>query len=230
MVKEIYTNPPLIESVFEIRFPAEIAIGCKIDIFYNKLKAGFPLFIKYPIDSTHLYDFSSKEQHEIIKVGYDRISYHARKYDGGFTKFQEDALKNIQIFINTYGIKGLVRTGLRYINHIPIVRIDGIIPLEQYINFGFNLPSKNIPNKFEELHTILLVNIGNGKLKILVQSKEIQNMPKTEVLVLDFDYIISGRLNTDKIVEYISESHKHTKNIFEDLISNSYRKVMDGDK
>ena len=225
----IYKNAPLIEAVFEIRFPAEISIKCKTDLFYNKLKENFPILATHPSESMHMYDFLSKEQNEIIRVGLDRISYHAKKYNGGFAKFQEDALKYLHVFINTYNIERLTRTGLRYVNHIPIVKVDGVVPLERYLNFGYKLPSKYIPDKFELLNTILIVRIDKGKLKILLETKEMLNITKTEVLVLDFDFMFFGKLDVKNIVEYISDSHKHTKAIFEDLISDEYKKVMRGE-
>ncbi len=36
--KEIYKNAPLVETVFEIRFNINLAIGCQIDKFYEKIK------------------------------------------------------------------------------------------------------------------------------------------------------------------------------------------------
>ncbi len=229
-MNEIYKNAPLIEAVFEIRFPAEISIKCKTDLFYNQIKENFPILATHLPESMHMYDFLNKEQNEIIRIGLDRISYHAKKYDGGFAKFQEDTLKYLHIFINTYNIKQLTRTGLRYVNHIPIVKIDGVTPLERYINFGYKLPSANIPDKFELLNTILVVKIDEGKLKILLETKEMSDITKTEVLVVDFDFMFLGKLDVKNIVEYISDSHKHTKIIFEDLISDEYKKVMRGGK
>ena len=228
-MNEIYKNSPLIEAVFEIRFPAEISIKCKTDLFYNKLKKDFPILAAHPPGSIHMYDFLNKDQNEIIRLGLDRISYHTKKYDGGFAKFQEDALKYLYFFINIYNIEKLMKTGLRYINHIPIVKIDGVVPLERYINFGYKLPSKHIPDKFELLNTILVVKIDRGKLKILIETKEMADSTKTEVLVLDFDFMFFGKLDVKNIVEYISDSHKHTKSIFEDLISDEYKKVMRGE-
>jgi uncharacterized protein (TIGR04255 family) len=229
-MSEIYKNAPLIEAIFEIRFPAEISIKCKTDLFYNKIKANFPLLAMLPPGASHIYDFLNKEKNEIIRVGLDRISYHAKKYEGGFSKFQEDALKYLYCFIDTYQIGKIRQTGLRYVNHIPIVKIDGVIPLEKYINFGYRLPSKNIPNKFELLNTILVVRIDGGKLKILIEAKQMPDITKTDILVLDFDFMFFEKLDVKKIVEYIAESHGHTKAIFEDLISEEYKKVMEGDK
>lgn len=225
---EIYSNAPLIEAVFEIRFPAELSIKTHTDDFYNKIKTDFPLIGTHPFGSPHLYDFRSQEGTRIVKVGLDKISFHAHKYNGGFSEFQENALKYTQLFINTYKIEKLARTGLRYINYIPFVRIEGCIPIEKYINFGYAIKSDSIPNRFEALHTILLVKVGSGNIQILVQSKEIENVIKSEVLVLDFDYFLKDELRADNIIHYISESHTHTKKIFEDLITEDYRKAMRG--
>lgn len=227
---EIYKNAPLIEAVFEIRFPAEIAIKCKTDLFYHQIKSVFPILAEHRPEAGFIYDFLNKSQKEIIRVALDRASYHTKEYSGGFAKFQEDALKYLQLFINTYKIEKLTRTGLRYVNHIPIVKINGLVPLEKYINFGYKLPGTHIPNQFEQLHTILVVKIETGKLQILLQTKEITDITKTEVLVLDFDFMYTGQLDAKNIVEYIAKSHIYTKDIFEDLIASEYKKVMRGDQ
>ncbi|MEK7849397.1 MAG: TIGR04255 family protein [Candidatus Omnitrophota bacterium] len=227
---EIYKNAPLIEVVFEIRFPAEFAIKCKTDLLYHQIKSVFPIIVEHRPESGFIYDFLNKSQKEIIRLSLDRVSYHAKEYSGGFAKFQEDALKYLQLFINTYKIEKLTRTGLRYVNHMPIVKINGLVPLEKYINFGYKLPGTRIPNQFEQLHTILVVKIDTGKLKILLQTKEITDITKTEVLVLDFDFMYTGQLDAKNIVEYIAKSHTYTKDIFEDLIASEYKKVMRGDQ
>ncbi len=226
MAAEVYKNSPLIEAVFEIRFPAVLSIKCNIDVFHDKIRKFFPLIRQSSPGMARLYDFLNREQDEIIRVGIDRISYHAKKYGGGFAKFQEDALKHLQVFVNTFHIKILGSVGLRYVNHIPIVRIDGIIPIGKYVNFGYQIPNQCFPHEFELLNTILVVKVGDGKLKVLLQSKETANI---DVLVLDFDFIQIGKLEAKSVVSYIANAHKHTKKIFENLISDSYRKVMRGE-
>ena len=37
-----YPNSPLVEVVFEIRFPDEPSVDCKRDVFYEKIRGSFP--------------------------------------------------------------------------------------------------------------------------------------------------------------------------------------------
>lgn len=232
-MSELYKNAPLIEAVFEIRFPAELSIECHRDEYYSKVKEEFPQIFVPAITgveapSLKSYEFKSKDNSKLLKNCINRFSYHTMRYLG-FAAFKEECLHYMQSFTELYKISSLKRTGLRYINHMPIVKIDGCIPIERYLNFGYQLPSeKIIPDKFELFHTILVLNLGEGKLRILIQYDEIQDIVKTEVIILDFDYYIEGKLDAELLEHYLDDSHKHTKIIFESLISDEYRKVMEG--
>ena len=225
---QIYPNSPLVEIVFEIRYPADLSIKCNIDKYANRIKNVFPLIISYPELSVHLYEFSNNQNTEKVKVGVDRFSYHAQEYNKGFDSFEKTALHHVNEFVETYKIDSLIRTGLRYINHIPIVKVDGCIPLGRYLNFDYKLPvTGSIPDKYELLHTILVVKVGGGKLRIVIEYKEKQDLINSEILVLDFDYFLTGQLKSSEISHYIQESHLHTKKIFEDLITDDYRRAME---
>lgn len=225
---QIYPNSPLVEIVFEIRYPADLSIKCNIDKYANRIKNTFPIIISYPELSAHLYEFSNNQNTEKVKVGVDRFSYHAKEYNKGFESFKKKALQRVNEFIEIYKINSLIRTGLRYINHIPIVKVDGCIPLDRYLNFDYKLPiTGSMPDKYELLHTILVVKVGEGKLRIVIEYKEKQDLVNSEILVLDFDYFLTGQMESSGVSSYLKESHSHTKKIFEDLITDGYRRVME---
>lgn len=227
MVK-VYPNSPLIEVVFEVRFLAELSIKCNTDKYYSLIKEDLPVISLANTVGPHLYDFISQDGKEIVKVGLDRFSYHAHEYKGGFEQYEARAIQFLEIFLKTYNIPNFIRTGLRYINHIPIVRIGGCIPLSKYLNFGYRLPIvEAAADKYEQLHTILLLKIGSGKLRILVEYIEKKDLISSEALVLDFDYFLTGQMPAGKVLEYVRDSHSHTKRIFEELITEDYRRVME---
>jgi uncharacterized protein (TIGR04255 family) len=69
--------------------------------------------------------------------------------------------------------------------------------------------------------------LGEGSLRVLIQYRKLQDEKETEIIILDFDYFFESNLEFSKIETCIEESHKHTKAIFEELITEYYRKIMD---
>ncbi len=227
-----YKNPPLIEAIFEIRFPAELSIECQRDKFYEKIRNDYPQIL-VPIvmgesPSLKSYEFTGSEGKKIIRCSINTFSIHTNEYEG-FARFKEDCLKYTQLFNELYNITSLKRTGLRYINHIPIVRIEGCIPIQKYLKFGYRLPSDLESNKFELFDTTLVAKIGKSKLRLLIRYLEVPSAVQREFILLDFDCYYKGELKTDNILDYLRKLHTHTKKIFEDIISDEYKIVMDTD-
>ncbi len=227
---KLYKNSPLVESVFEIRFPPELAIECRKDEYYNKIRNEFPE-VNLPLADTpepyplKNYLFRDSRREKGIQFSVNKCSFHRYKYSG-FAEFKEQALRYLRMFAEKFGIEVLHRTGLRYVNHIPILREDGVIPLGKYLNFGYRMP-KSIPEQYDFLHTVLFAKIGDGALRMLIQYKRLPDEMQTEVIALDFDYFYEGNLHFSEIETYMNESHKYTKKIFEDLVTDHYRRIMD---
>lgn len=229
-MSKLYKNPPLVESVFEIRFPPELAIECRKDEYYDKIRSEFPE-INLPLpDSPEPYPmrnylFRDSKKEKGIQFSINKCSFHRYKYLG-FSQFKEETLRYLGLFAEKFRIQTLYRTGLRYVNHIPILREDGVIPLGKFLNFGYKTP-KSIPEAYDFLHTVLFVKLGDGSLRVLIQYRKLPDEKETEIIILDFDYFFEGNLEFSKIESYIDESHKHTKQIFEDLIKDYYKRIMD---
>lgn len=227
---KVYKNAPLKAVVFEIRFPAELSIETKRAEFFNNIKNDFPnLFVPVvdPAEAIALkpYEFKSEDLRKMIGFSINRFLFHTIDYSRGFELFEEECLKHITLFLEYFNIRNINRTGLRYVNHIPIIRRNGIIPIKEYLNFGFELP-KTIPPEPELFHTVLVTRVGDGKLRILVQYQQLDR--NTEVIVLDFDYYYEGVLNAADFPLYLANSHKHIKEqVFMNLISDNYRKILE---
>ena len=226
---ELYKNAPLVESVFEIRFPPELSIETKKDEFYNKIKIEFPE-INLPLVTDQepyalkTYLFRDNKRERGVAYSVNKFSYHCYKYYG-FAKFKEESLKYLTMFCEHFNVNSLDRTGLRYVNHIPIVTEEGVIPIERYINFGYKLPN-SIPERYNLLHTVIFVKLGIGNLRVLIQYLKRPDPMQTEIILLDFDYFLEEKLLVSNIETYIDESHKHTKKIFEDLTTEEYKIIM----
>lgn len=229
--KEIYKNSPLIETVFEIRFPENLTIECNIDKFYNKLKNYFPKILKPKIYQTtefniNIYHFVKNDEQSGIIVSINKIAYFEKKYEG-FAKFKKNALKFFSIFGLLYGIEKLSRTGLRYINVIPFIRNDGVIPLEKYLDVKLGFPEP-ISCNFKNIGIIIDSQIKGGSITTRIESA-LSPMQNQEVLILDFDYSKEENLKFSEIEKYIDESHLFTKMLFEKITTEDYKKIMRGE-
>jgi len=230
---KIFKNAPLIEAAFEVRFPAELSIENKRAEFHDEIKKEFPnIFV--PIvhsgesPSLKPYEFKDTDSKKIIRFSINSFSFHAQDYSGGFEKFERECLRYVGLFLKYFKITILNRTGLRYVNHIPIIRNEGVIPIKDYLNFGFELPS-SISSNPKLFHTVVISRVGDGSLRTLIQSQEV--MPnKNEIIILDFDYYYEGNLKADNFPDYLCKSHQHIKeDVFTKLISEKYLKLLEKD-
>ncbi|MCD6539288.1 MAG: TIGR04255 family protein [Candidatus Omnitrophica bacterium] len=228
---EIYKNAPLVETVFEIRFPGEPAVECKRDRFYEKVRDVYskvlvPRAVEGKAMALEPYKFEREDGTYGIMLAINKISVYCKKYDG-FKVFKEEVMKLLSIFGELFNIKKLNRTGLRYINIIPFIREGEIIPLNHYLNINLKLPSA-IPSDFKNINIIFVSQTEGGSVTTRIEPAISQDCTQ-EVIILDFDYAKEGDLNFNLIDKYIEESHYHTKHLFEELITEEYRKLMRGE-
>ncbi|MBU4375876.1 MAG: TIGR04255 family protein [Candidatus Omnitrophica bacterium] len=227
---KVYKNAPLVEAVFEIRFPAELGIECLRSNFYDGIKEDFPnIFVPNAQFGQALalqpYEFKSADYKKVIRLSINSFSFHTRDYSRGFELFEEECIKYASSFIKYFKISIMNRIGLRYINRIAIMRKNGLIPIGEYLNFGFKLP-ESISSDPELFHTLLINKVGDGKLRTLIQYQEVP--PKDEVVLLDFDYYYEGSIKVVELPKYLAQSHKHIKeDVFKKLISENYMKVLE---
>lgn len=224
-----YKNPPLKETLFEIRFPAELSIECQRDQFYEKVRKELPqIFVPSiaPFESASLksYEFKSSDGMKVVKCSINSMSFHSGVY-GDFSVFERECNHYVQTFIDLYKIKSLKRTGLRYINHIPVVRVAGSIPLDKLLNFKYVLP-KEIPTQMDLFHTIFITKLGDGKLRLWLQS--VSEPSQAEYIIVDFDHFYDTEIPANKYKENLSKSHAHIKDeIFLNLLSKEYLDALE---
>jgi len=228
---EIYKNAPLVETVFEITFPGEPAIECNRDKLYAKIRN---LYSKVLVPQAQQgvsialspYRFEREDGMAGVMLSINKIAFYCKKYEG-FNLFFKETMRLFSIFGDLFKIKKIKRTGLRYINILPFVKENGAIPFKNYFNIDLKLP-KSIPPKFENLSIIFVSKIEGGNITTRIEPAISPDRTK-EVIILDFDYAKAGNLNFQGLQEYLNESHKHTKYLFEELITEDYKKVMRGE-
>lgn len=228
---EIYKNAPLVETIFEIRFPGEPAIECNRDKLYEKIrdvysKVLIPESFEGKAMALEPYQFERDDGTSGIMLSINKMAVYCKKYEG-FKLFKEEAMRIFSVFGELFKIQKLNRTGLRYINIIPFIRENNIIPINNYLNIKIGLP-KSIPTDFKNLNIIFVSQTERGSITTRIEPAFSPDQTQ-EVIILDFDYAKEDNLNFGSIEKYLDESHQHTKHLFEELITDEYKKVMRGE-
>jgi uncharacterized protein (TIGR04255 family) len=229
--KDIYPNSPLVEAVFEIRFPGEPRVECNRDVFYERERGGFPNVLVPSIKTGGFpglepYRFESEDQQSGMLIALNKFAYYVRRYPG-YAQFSKEVLNLVTEFGKIYNISKLNRSGLRYINIIPFSRESGLIPLNRFLKIKFELPEV-FPNNFENLSLVLISKTEGGTITTKIESI-ISADRSHEAILLDFDYAKDKDLVIDHVEQYLKESHVHTKRVFEELITDEYRNYLKGD-
>lgn len=236
---EIYRNSPLVEVVFEIRFPGEPAVECRRHEFYDAVRGEYPEVIVPQIQTggtpaLQPYRFGRLDRSAGIMLAIDKFAYSARKYPG-YEEFKEEFLKLASKFDKLFHLSNLKRTGWRYINIIPYTRENGSIPLKRFFNLDLYLPKRELitqidaPGQYENLSITLVSRIDNYSITTKLESI-ISSDGSREALLLDLDCAKPRELLFSQTETYIEESHRIARNLFESLITDSYRKYLKGEE
>jgi len=228
---ETYKNAPLVETIFEIRFSEEPAIECNRDKFYEKIRDVYskvlvPMSSEGKAMALEPYKFERNDGTNGIMLSITKMAVYCKKYEG-FKLFKKEAMRIFSIFEELFKIQKLNRTGLRYINIIPFMREKNVIPIKNYLNIKIDLP-KSISTNFKNLNIIFVSQTKGGSITTRIEPA-ISHDQTQEAIILDFDYAKEEGLNFGSINKYLDESHQHTKYLFEELITDDYKKVMRGE-
>jgi uncharacterized protein (TIGR04255 family) len=230
-MSEVFPNAPVKEAIFQVRFPGELAIEGRRHEFQSKVRAEYPTLYVPKVQpeiapALQAYSFRNEQEKASLNLAINSFSYSTNQYLG-FEKFRESFLSAFSVFREMFDIQNFSRIGLRYTNHIPILKEQGIIPLAEALKIGLKLPNL-IPEKYEEFFVVFATELGDGKLRCIVQYQDEQPQGK-EFLLLDFDYSMKGELNPNSIETLLETSHHHTKRVFLSLITEGYLSGMKGE-
>lgn len=228
---EVYPRAPVVEAVFEIRFPGEPKVECRRDTFFEAVRSEFPsVYVpalqpgSFPALSP--YHFRAADGSSQIMVALNRLSFSTRAYKG-YLPFRAKVLELFERFGKEFAIDHLTRAGLRFINIVPFTREEGLIPLERFFQFGITLPV-GLEYRPTNLSLVFTTELDGGQLTTKLEA--VQDETKMmEALVLDFDYAKVKDLKFSAVDSYLEESHTHTKKFFEGLITPGFREWMRGE-
>ena len=229
---EIYPNSPLVEVIFEIRFLGEPVIECRRDIFFDLIRSDYsnllvPQTKKGGFIALEPYRFEKQDRSAGIMLPVNRFSYYCRKYPG-FVAFKKEVLKLIRKFKQAYPkINTLSRIGFRYVNIIPFTREDSAVPLDRFLNIRFQMP-RTIPGKYANISLGFIAKANKGSITARIETLKATDQ-SGEAILLDLDYAKEEGLSMKNINKYLDESHNYSRQIFEDLITDSYRMFLRGE-
>jgi uncharacterized protein (TIGR04255 family) len=229
---DVYPNAPLKEAVLEVRFPGRFRVESERYKVQERILDRFPNLM-VPVETADagplfkMCQLTSADGREFFRIGVNGLSYITQSYPG-FAEFRKHCLSLMEPSLELFGVKTLNRTGLRYVNHIPLTKQDNAIPLQAFLQIGLNLPP-TIPATYEQLVFAVETKKPPGSLRLQVAYVPAKEAETGELLLLDFDFFILGPLDARKLPEYLDVSHQHTKEVFESLITDQYRKFIRGD-
>lgn len=227
----LYPNAPLVEAVFEIRFPGEPAIECRRHEFFQLIRSEYntvfvPKIMAGQAPALELYHFKREDGNATVMTAINRFAFSTTKYEG-FQAFKREACRLIRLFSETFNIGKLNRTGLRYVNVIPFIREQDRFPLSNYLNVAVKLPL-SFPEQFKYLDLGFVSQAAGGSITTRIEPL-IAKDGTGEAILLDFDFSKEIDLHIREIESYIDESHGHTKEMFEQIITDNYRKYIKGE-
>jgi uncharacterized protein (TIGR04255 family) len=228
--EETYPHAPVREVVFEVRFPGRLRVESHRFKLQERLETDFPT-LKLPVGEPEKpplfkwYQLESKDTKESVRTGINFISYITQAYQG-FSMFRDRALSIIEPSLELFRVSELSRTGLRFVNHIPLAKQEDAIPLGLFLKASLGLPP-TIPEPYERMQMAIEAKLSRGRVRV-----HIEYIPADaggeETLLLDLDYFIPGPLKVGVLRDCLDESHTHTKAIFESLITDQYRSFIRG--
>ena len=218
-----FSKAPIVEAVFEMRFPINLSIDTKKDQFYSFIQTDFPN-IRTPQPSPfehHLIQpisYYSNDGSQNLNCSVSKFAVITRSYNT-FHEFKEGALKYVSKLVELYGVREINRLGLRYINHIQIPKGS----VSDYLNFGFRLPGALSSGELLDFQTILVTKLEKGHVRTVIarDRKETGNL-----LILDNDVIFEGSFSASALGELLTEMHDKIETIFLDMLVDKYIKEI----
>jgi uncharacterized protein (TIGR04255 family) len=235
---EIYPNSPLVEVVFEIRFPGEPMVECRRHEFFARVRDEYPRVLVPQIQVPSFpaldpYQFEREDRYAGVLLAMDKFGYYTRRYPG-FREFRRTFLKLAAVFGEIFNIEKLKRTGWRYINIIPFTREGGNIPLNRFLDIGPFLGRDQMDSawtsreQYENLSITLMSRIEHCSVTTKLESI-ISSDQSREALLLDFDCAKLENLIFSETHAYMDESHRVARKLFETLITERYRQYLRGE-
>jgi uncharacterized protein (TIGR04255 family) len=230
-------NAPLIEVVFELRFPGNFAVYAGLDRFQQTLGEDFPSLLVPKVQAGEAlalkpFQWQSEDGSRSINVALNLFSFMSRKY-GVFGEFRSEFRKYADSFFGIYSPKKFTRLGLRFINLFP--QLDSTVSaLHPWLDLGMRTPVSP-EGTVREIQGSMVVDVPPSQLRMTF-GKAIQNSPRpgtpfaglTEGFVLDFDFYREGSIPMDEMLPFLETGHEIIESWFFSLLRSDALKMLEG--
>lgn len=235
-----YEKPPIVESVFECRFPADSAWDLAVPgLLYQELKDLFPqrerrLFgemrfenvpegLLQQVRPVEQVIFRTLEKNTYVQISSGKISVHRQPPYGSWRDFGPLVGRVIKTAANVMGQQKTERLGLRYINRVTLP--GEIVDLEEYFDFRPN-PGDRLPKVLGRFHLLVEFPFAEARDLCRVQlSTALAEQPSHSAFLLDLDYfnLRQGAVDLTGAPAWIEEAHTRIEDAFEGCITDRSR-------
>jgi uncharacterized protein (TIGR04255 family) len=233
-------NSPLVEAVFEVRFPGHFSVLNRLGQFQSAIQKEFPnLFVPTvpsgPDPSALMpYRFVSSDQSESLQVAVNRFALVWKRYSV-FEAFRSRFLDLFGRFRSqAYDPPTFTRMGLRYMNVFP-AQPASIKQFHPWLAIGLNAPSLASQNAEQITGSVNLV-FPEGRLRVYVGDEPtgLQNIgfPANALagtFALDLDFYTGGPVPSGDLEVFLDAAHKRVDDAFFGLVTEEALKVLGGE-
>ena len=227
----LYKNAPLVNTAFEARFFGDLSVETKRDQFQRLVKGDFPRLYapNAALDrapALQPYQFRKEDNSATVSLAVNSFGYTTSRYTV-FEAFKADLEGVWKPFSDLFEVPTFTRLGLRYINHLPIIREEGgSIFLSRYVTAKLNLTPGLPSEQIHDLDFTISCEMPGGRLRFSMQNEKREG--GLEVLILDLDFARQGPIDKDERPAFIETAHGQIETVFFDLISKEYIDIMKG--
>lgn len=244
MSSPIYTAPPIIDAIIELRFEDALSDDARAQVS-KKLADKYPLSeevvqqqIRVAVQNTNISTQTSVQERlirrqrtdgpQMVQIGPRVLSVATGAPYSGWEELFHRFSENWAMAKRIWKYRPIDRIGLRYVNRIDLL-IDqkGIVPYEDYLNLRINLP-ESFPNIFD-YDLAFQAGLDDIKCGVTVRSGNVAAaVPGRLSFVLDIDVWREIEVpQKDKDVYELLTSMRSAKNtLFETFITDRAREIF----
>jgi uncharacterized protein (TIGR04255 family) len=226
----LFPRAPLAATIFQLRFGGEMSVEAARPLIQDAVRADLPkVFVPKVVAGTapalQGYAFRSEDASEGVDLAINSFVYMTYRYPG-FQGFRERCLKFWSVFQRHVVVHRPNRLGLRYVNHIPILRESKSagIPLDDYLTVDVVLPAMVMKRPFTEFSLNLQVPALPGQMRIQIEHQTPDE--GQELLQLDFDYSERESIDLNDLNGFLERAHAMTKHLFLEIVTPQYLELI----
>lgn len=251
-MNKIYSKSPIKEAICQFKFHNKKEWDWTIPgIIYQKIKRNYPVkrqltafgfnfpLQKEDVESTEYLPllkkpegmrFLNEEKNRLIQIQEKTLSIFMQHPYSSWEDFKKQIMNALAIYDKELNPEGIVRIGLRYINHFDF--LPERFEVEKYFNYYPAFPNSTQATMGELLvrSTIPIPNIEKqeGFMHLLLYLNKIEGQSINNILDLDMVYLQNEEnlIMVKNASDYIEKAHSYIKEKFESCITDELRSII----